>query len=141
MPLSTELQLSRTAESRDAQRGIPATIANNYVDALYIVAKPEEIILIKSMIDMINESSAKPALFASSRSNQANINYDNRLEMEGVQFSEIPLIAGSNPSLMKQAEAKYDNDYSLIPLYAIGMDAWVLAQYFMKYAKFLAFNC
>ncbi|WP_039908079.1 penicillin-binding protein activator [Candidatus Regiella insecticola] len=140
MPLSTELQLSRTAESRGAQRGIPATIASNYVDAVYIVAKPEEIILIKSMIDMINESSAKPALFASSRSNQANINYDNRLEMEGVQFSEIPLIAGSNPSLMKQAEAKYDNDYSLIRLYAMGMDAWVLAQYFDEIRQIPSFQ-
>jgi len=29
-----------------------------------------------------------------------------------------------------QAEAKYDNDYSLICLYAMGMDAWALAQYF-----------
>lgn len=140
MPLSTELQSSRTTESKGAQRGIPATIANNYVDAVYIVAKPEEIILIKSIIDIMNESSAKPALFASSRSNQANINYDNRLEMEGVQFSEIPLIAGSNPSLMKQVAAKYDHDYSLIRLYAMGMDAWVLAQYFDEIRQIPSFQ-
>lgn len=55
---------------------------------------------------------------------------DFRLEMEGLQFSEIPLLAGSNPALMQQVASQFKNDYSLLRLYAMGMDAWALANYF-----------
>ncbi len=48
---------------------------------------------------------------------------DFRLEMEGLQYSEIPMLAGSNPSLMQQALSAVRNDYSLARLYAMGADA------------------
>lgn len=90
------------------------------------------------MIDMATSSRSKPALFASSRSYQAGAGPDYRLEMEGIQFSDIPLMAGSNPALLQQASAKYANDYSLVRLYAMGIDAWALANHFLKCAKSLA---
>ncbi len=43
--------------------------------------------------------------------------------MEGLQYSEIPMLAGSNPSLMQQALSAVRNDYSLARLYAMGADA------------------
>lgn len=129
----------------------PVTAAmGNHVDAVYIVATPGEMTLIKPMIEMTTDSPTKPELFTSSRSNQTNssrknnnqysISADYYLEMEGIQFSEIPLIAGSNPALMKQAADKYNNDYSLIRLYAMGIDAWALANYFAEVRQIAGFH-
>ena len=47
--------------------------------------------------------------------------------MEGVIFCEVPLLAGANNNLRKQAQGKVNNDYSLFRLYAMGIDAWSLA--------------
>jgi outer membrane PBP1 activator LpoA protein len=73
------------------------------VDAAYIVATPEEIAFIKPMIAMRNGSQSGATLYASSRSAQGTAGPDFRLEMEGLQYSEIPMLAGSNPALMQQA--------------------------------------
>lgn len=100
------------------------------VDAVYILATPDELALIKPMIDMRTTSQSRPALYASSRSYQAGLGPDFRLEMEGLQFSEIPLLAGGNPTLMQQVASQFKNDYSLVRLYAMGMDAWALANHF-----------
>ncbi|MCT8342597.1 MULTISPECIES: penicillin-binding protein activator [Photorhabdus] len=108
------------------------TSTGGSVDAVYIVSTLDELTLIKTMIDMAISSRDKPALYASSRSNQAGVGPDFRLEMEGMQFSDIPLIAGANLSLMQQAASKFTNDYSLMRLYAMGIDAWSLANQFSQ---------
>ncbi|MCL2898067.1 penicillin-binding protein activator [Brenneria tiliae] len=100
------------------------------IDAVYIIATPDELTLIKPMIDMRTTSRSRPALYASSRSFQAGSGPDFRLEMEGLQFSEIPLLAGANPALMQQVTSQFKNDYSLVRLYAMGMDAWTLSSRF-----------
>lgn len=110
---------------------VPASIGGS-VDAVYIVSTLDELTLIKTMIDMAISSRDKPALYASSRSNQAGVGPDFRLEMEGMQFSDIPLIAGTNLPLMQQAASKFANDYSLMRLYAMGIDAWSLANQFSQ---------
>lgn len=94
------------------------------VDSAYIVATPEEIAFIKPMIAMRNGSQSGATLYASSRSAQGTAGPDFRLEMEGLQYSEIPMLAGSNPQLMQQALGAVRNDYSLARLYAMGVDAW-----------------
>ncbi|MGM1325758.1 penicillin-binding protein activator, partial [Klebsiella michiganensis] len=71
-------------------------------------------------------------LYASSRSAQGTSGPDFRLEMEGLQYSEIPMLAGSNPALQQQALAAVRNDYSLARLYAMGADAWSLANHFSQ---------
>ncbi len=48
---------------------------------------------------------------------------DFRLEMEGLQYSEIPMLAGGNMPLMQQALSAVHNDYSLARMYAMGVDA------------------
>jgi outer membrane PBP1 activator LpoA protein len=83
------------------------------VDAAYILATPEQIAYIKPMIAMRNGSQSNVTLYASSRSAQGTAGPDFRLEMEGLQYSEIPMLAGSNPALMQQALSAVRNDYSL----------------------------
>lgn len=102
------------------------------VDAAYIVATPDEIAYIKPMISMRNGSRSSATLYASSRSAQGTAGPDFRLEMDGLQYSEIPMLAGSNPSLMRQALGAVRNDYSLARLYAMGADAWTLANHFSQ---------
>nr|HDC4295802.1 penicillin-binding protein activator [Enterobacter hormaechei] len=102
------------------------------VDSAYIVATPEEIAFIKPMIAMRNGSQSGATLYASSRSAQGTAGPDFRLEMEGLQYSDIPMLAGSNPQLMQQALGAVRNDYSLARLYAMGVDAWALANHFTQ---------
>ncbi|KAA8999268.1 penicillin-binding protein activator [Affinibrenneria salicis] len=108
-----------------------ASVSGN-VDAVYIIATPDELALIKPMIDMRTSSRSRPALYAGSRSFQSGLGPDFRLEMEGLQFSDIPLLAGANPALMQQVSSQFKNDYSLVRLYAMGMDAWTLASHFAE---------
>ncbi|EJD6410056.1 penicillin-binding protein activator [Providencia sp. CRE-3FA-0001] len=102
------------------------------IDGVYIVATRDELTLIKPMIEMAISTRSRPALYTSSRSNQAGSGADYRFEMDGVKFSEVPLLAGANNSLRKQAQQKLNNDYSLFRLYAMGVDAWSLANNFDK---------
>ncbi|MEW5560824.1 penicillin-binding protein activator [Enterobacter asburiae] len=110
------------------------------VDAVYIVATPEEIAYIKPMIAMRNGSQSGATLYASSRSAQGTAGPDFRLEMDGLQFSEIPMLAGSNPALMQQALSAVRNDYSLARLYAMGADAWTLANHFSQMRQMPGFE-
>ena len=102
------------------------------VDAIYIVATQDEMALMKPMIDLSINTRVKPSIYASSRSYQAGAGPDYRLEMEGLQFSDIPLLAGTNPALMQQASSQFRNDYSLVRLYAMGIDAYNLANHFTQ---------
>lgn len=107
-----------------------ATSSNGSVDSVYIVATQDELTLIKPMIAMRVSSRDNVGLYASSRSYQAGMGPDSRLELEGLQFSDIPLLSGANPALMQQAAKTFNNDYSLVRLYAMGIDAWTLANHF-----------
>ena len=113
---------------------------NGKVDAAYILATPDEIALIKPMITMRTGSQSNVTLYASSRSAQSNAGPDFRLEMEGLQFSEIPMLAGNNPQLMQQALSAVRNDYSLARLYAMGVDAWTLANHFSEMRQMPGFT-
>ncbi|EPN9383858.1 penicillin-binding protein activator [Cronobacter malonaticus] len=121
--------LTIPAPPTDAQ--ITAGTSGN-VDAVYILATPSEIALIKPMIAMRAGSHSGATLYASSRSAQGGSGPDFRLEMEGLEFSDIPMLTGSNPALMQQALAAVNNDYSLARLYAMGVDAWSLANHFSQ---------
>ncbi|EPJ9673851.1 TPA: penicillin-binding protein activator [Citrobacter freundii] len=110
------------------------------VDAVYILATPNEIAFIKPMIAMRNGSQSGATLYASSRSAQGNAGPDFRLEMDGLQYSEIPMLAGANPSLMQQALGAVHNDYSLARMYAMGVDAWSLANHFSQMRQVQGFE-
>ncbi|WP_392561507.1 penicillin-binding protein activator [Orbus sturtevantii] len=127
-----------------------ANIDNPKFDAIYIYASHNELALIKSMLDMksnkmerdengnlrldnkgnaITVTKVIPSIYASSRSNSADTNQDFRYDMERVQFSDIPLIISQN-QLVEQLPKYIKNDYSLVRLYAMGVDAWQLANHF-----------
>lgn len=110
------------------------------VDAVYIVATPGEIAFIKPMIAMRNGSQSGAMLYASSRSAQGTAGPDFRLEMEGLQYSEIPMLAGGNLPLMQQALSAVNNDYSLARMYAMGVDAWSLANHFSQMRQVQGFE-
>jgi len=118
----------------DAPQTAPASsgTASGPIDSVYIVASQSELALLKPMITMSTGSRSTIALYASSRSAQSGAGPDFRLEMDGLQFSDIPLLSGANPALMQQAVAKFNNDYSLARLYAMGVDAWTLANHFSQ---------
>lgn len=103
------------------------------VDAVYIVATQPELALLKPMITMGSGSrNGGAVLYASSRSAQGGTGPDFRLEMSGLQFSDIPMLSGGNNTLMQQALGSVNNDYSLARLYAMGVDAWTLASHFSQ---------
>jgi len=129
--------LTIPAPPTDAQ--ITAGSSGN-VDAVYIVASQDEVALIKPMIAMRTGSRNGATLYASSRSSQGSTGPDFRLEMEGLQFSEIPMLAGENPSLQQQALASVNNDYSLARLYAMGVAAWSLANHFSQMRQVQGFQ-
>ncbi len=110
--------------------GADASASGGNVDSVYIVASQQEVALLKPMIAMRTGSRNTAELYASSRSIQGGTGADFRLEMEGLQFSDIPMLSGANPSLMQQALSSVHNDYSLARLYAMGVDAWTLANHF-----------
>lgn len=110
------------------------------VDSVYIVATQNEMALIKPMIAMRVSSRNMVQIYASSRSFQAGSGPDYRLEMEGVQFSDTPLLTGGNPALLQQAAKDFNNDYSLVRLYAMGVDAWTLANHFNEMRQLSGFQ-
>lgn len=127
--------VSTLPSSADSSLGSPGDVpvsSGGSIDAAYIVATPEQIGYIKPLIAMRNGSQSNVTLYASSRSAQGTSGPDFRLEMEGLQYSEIPMLAGSNPALMQQALSAVRNDYSLARLYAMGADAWSLANHFAQ---------
>lgn len=116
--------------------GSPVTpghaIPNLNIDSVYIVATQAELTLIKARLDMASSSRSPTVIYASSRSNQAGVGPDFRIEMDGLKFSDIPLLAGANPRLYQQAMKIFNGDYSKIRLYAMGVDAWTLANNFAQ---------
>lgn len=107
-----------------------ATSSGGSTDAVYIIATQSELELIKPLIDMNAGPRSGLSIYTSSRSNQSSNSVDYRLEMDGVQFNDIPLLTGGNPELLRQARSQFNNNYGLIRLYAMGADAWLLANHF-----------
>lgn len=109
--------------------------ASGAIDSVYIIATSDELTLIKPMIDMAISTQKRPPIYVSSRSNQGGTGPDFRMEMDGIQFSDIPLMTGANLPLMQKASSKFANDYSLMRLYAMGIDAWSLANNYNDLTK------
>ncbi|MGQ0286791.1 penicillin-binding protein activator [Pasteurellaceae bacterium 22721_9_1] len=95
--------------------------------AMYIVALSEQLSEIKSVIDNVNPNLK---LYASSRINSSNNTPEYRLQMNGLQFSDIPFFKETDSEQYKKIEAQTGGDYSLMRLYAMGADAWLLINQF-----------
>jgi len=97
------------------------------VDAVYIVAKSDELTLIKPFIEVaINPDSKPPKLFSNSRSNGGS-NHRQYEDLTGVVYSDIPLLLDQNSSLNKKIDALWPKSSNAEKrLHALGMDAYRL---------------
>ncbi|WP_439327445.1 penicillin-binding protein activator [Lonepinella sp. BR2357] len=101
--------------------------ASKQAEAMYIVALSEQLSELKSVIDNVNPNLK---LYASSRINSSNNTPEYRLQMNGLQFSDIPFFKETDSEQYKTIESKTGGDYSLMRLYAMGADAWLLINKF-----------
>lgn len=100
--------------------------------ALYILGNAEQVLEIKQGIDS-STLKDRLAIYTSSRSNSPNNGIDFYTSMEGVKFSEVPLLADQSSSEYKKAENLANSDFSMMRLYAMGADAWSLATKFNEF--------
>lgn len=101
---------------------------------LYLLGTAQQLTELKHGLD--NSSLAgKFPIYTSSRSNSPNNGPDFRLTMEGVRFSEIPLLSDPDSELYKKAEALAESDFSMMRLYAMGSDAWSIANKFNEFRQ------
>ncbi|AKD37533.1 LppC [Pasteurella multocida subsp. multocida OH4807] len=101
--------------------------SNQQEQGIYIVAMSDQLAEIKTNID---NSGKQLKLYASSRSNSANNGPEYRLLMDGLQFSDIPFFKDVTSAQYKKIEKLTKGDFSLMRLYAMGADAWLLINHF-----------
>ncbi|MFA9499122.1 penicillin-binding protein activator [Mannheimia sp. E30BD] len=99
---------------------------------LYVLGGAEQVVEIKQGIDTSNLKD-RLAIYTSSRSNSPNNGIDFYTAMEGVKFSEVPLLADMTSSEYQKAENLANSDFSMMRLYAMGADAWSLATKFNEF--------
>lgn len=99
---------------------------------LYVLGNAEQVLEIKQGIDSSNLKD-RLAIYTSSRSNSPNNGLDFYTSMEGVKFSEVPLLADTTSSEYQKAENLANSDFSMMRLYAMGADAWSLATKFNEF--------
>lgn len=99
---------------------------------LYILGNAEQVLEIKQGIDNTTLKEHL-SLYTSSRSNSPNNGLDFYTLMEGVKFSEVPLLADHSSQEYKKADNLANSDFSMMRLYAMGADAWALASKFNEF--------
>lgn len=102
--------------------------------AFYMLGVAEQVLEIKQGVD---NSPLKELLtmYTSSRSNSPNNGIEFYTSMEGVKFSEVPLLADVASEEYKKAESLAESDFSRMRLYAMGADAWALATKFNEFRQ------
>lgn len=113
------------------------SLVDNFTDfdAIYIYSSYDELTLIKPMLDMGadkpigHSSSASVALYSSSKSHVANASNDFYYDLNQTQYAEIPLISNQLDTSIELPDS-IKKDYSLMRVYAMGIDAWRLANRF-----------
>lgn len=108
--------------------------ANIEKAGLYLLGTAEEVLGIKQGIDS-SDFKDKLAIYTSSRSYSADSDSDFYTAMEGVKFSDIPLLADSTDASYQQASKLVGGDFAKMRLYAMGADAWALANKFNEFSK------
>ncbi|VTU07881.1 LppC family lipoprotein [Actinobacillus indolicus] len=101
---------------------------------IYILGTAEQLVDVKQGIDNSPLANQYP-IYTSSRSNSPNNGPDFRLTMEGVKFSEIPLLSDPDSDEYKKAEQIAESDFSMMRLYAMGSDTWSIANKFNEFRQ------
>lgn len=100
-------------------------------DSVYIYASYDELTLIKPMLDMgasksLGNTPSSITLYSSSKSHIVNASKDFYYDMNQTQYADIPMIV-NEPNSSITIPSNIQKDYSLTRLYAMGIDAWRLA--------------
>lgn len=135
---------SRDADVRYYNQPLDSVVAlqNNGVSsgsALYVLGTAEELLEIKQGIDNSPLANQFP-IYTSSRSHSPNNGDEFRLMMQGVKFSEIPLFAQMDSEDFKKADLLANGDFSMMRLYAMGSDAWAIANKFNEFRQVPGFK-
>lgn len=101
---------------------------------IYVLGTAEQLVDVKQGIDNSPLANQYP-IYTSSRSNSPNNGPDFRLTMEGVKFSEIPLLSDTESDEYKKAEQIAESDFSMMRLYAMGSDTWSIANKFNEFRQ------
>lgn len=103
-------------------------------DAIYIYSSYDELILIKPMLDMGAAKSgtnlSQIMIYTSSKSHVANASNDFNYDMNKTEYADIPMIINRTDNMLEIIPSNIQKDYSLLRLYAMGIDAWRLANRF-----------
>lgn len=98
------------------------------IDAVYMVAGAAELTLLKPFIEVaINPDVLPPKLYASSRSNNRADGMGQLAELEGIEFSDIPLLVHAQSDAYKSYQQRHPSQSNnTTRLHALGMDAYQL---------------
>lgn len=98
------------------------------IDAVYLIAGSDELTLLKPFIEVsINPEASMPKLYSSSRSNNRAKGIGEIGELNGIEFSDIPmLIETSNDVAQEFRLLQPDSTNDTARLYALGADAYAL---------------
>ncbi|KAE8176707.1 YraN family protein [Photobacterium carnosum] len=102
--------------------------AGRHVDAIYMVASRNEVMMLKPFIEAAMPPTGNPAqIYTSSRSNPDSHN-TNR-ELRGIEVSDIPLLINPQSAYMERFNQLWPNQGNTsIRLHAFGMDAYAIAK-------------
>jgi len=100
------------------------------VDAIYIVSKRDELILLKPFIDVsVSPFAQKIPLYASSRSHSLDRNNMQNKELSGLTFSDSPFLLHPDSALNKEIEASWNKQsFSTLRLFSLGFDSYQLIE-------------
>ena len=97
------------------------------IDAIYIISKRDELILLKPFIDVSVSPFAKTIpLYASSRSNHLDRNKQNK-ELSQLTFSDSPFLLAQNQQRLNAIQKAWGNkSFKTLRLFALGFDSYQL---------------
>lgn len=123
---ATDANIRFYAQADDINFALQSGLSQN-AQGVYIVATSEQLAEIKTVIDNTNTNLK---LYANSRNNNSNNGPEYRLLMNGLQFSDIPFFKDIESAQYRKVAKLTNGDYSLMRLYAMGSDAWLLINHF-----------
>jgi outer membrane PBP1 activator LpoA protein len=100
------------------------------VDAIYIISKRDELILLKPFIDVtVSPFAPKMPLYASSRSHSFDRNNMHNKELTGLIFSDNPFLLDPEGKLIKEVESGWKKQsFKTLRLFSLGVDSYQLIE-------------
>jgi len=100
------------------------------IDAIYIVSKRDELILLKPFIDVsVSPFAQKIPLYASSRSHSFDRNNMQNKELSQLIFSDNPFLLEPNSELSREIEQAWKKQsFATLRLFALGFDSYQLIE-------------